>query len=410
MSGSEILRSESQRWTLQCVACRLLLLAVSLLLLVVILVWAFQEKLLFFPKVSGKGDLASNVTGFRHPNERRINSEDVTLVTDDGVKLHCWFMVHKEFDRYSTRSETVIMDPHFREECAGEMGEEEEEDQTAGGSRVRRAPRLMRRYFREYAEKYEKQKKVPTIIYFHGNAGNIGHRLPQFSELYDFTGVNIFAVSYRGYGDSEGTPSEEGFYLDAKAAIEYVSSKTSYVDKDKIFLFGHSIGGAVAIDLATKFSVAGLIIENTFTNISSVAFRIYPLFRYLFLFFKAIQRLKFDSISKIHKVKAPVLFTVGSKDLITPPSNSAELFRKLGHPRSPFSRIYTVPEGTHNDTWYKGGMKYYRVILEFIYNVIDSKGAKDDSNDLEDILASGGGGAPKLRQRNKTGDQGETRS
>lgn len=228
----------------------------------------------------------------------------------------------------------------------------------------------MRRYFHESADRFEQQEKVPTIIFFHGNSGNIGNRLPGFWEFYNLVGVNSLAVSYRGYGDSEGVPSEEGFYLDAKAASKYAVSRMDVVDGNKIFAFGHSICGAVTIDLASKVRLTGIILENTFKDLNSVALRIYPIFKYFGFLMKAVQRLRFDSISKIPNVKFPILFVVGSEDEIVPPVHSIQLFKKAGG-RGSLNRVYTVSGGAHNDTWLKGGMEFYLMLMQFIYNVID---------------------------------------
>ncbi|EAK89191.1 conserved expressed protein [Cryptosporidium parvum Iowa II] len=369
----EFLNKTENRTTgcsVQCIFGKIILLIVSIILLLGLLVWIFQEKLLFFPNINGKRDLASNFPGYRHPNENKMNSEDVVLTTDDNVKLYCWFIIHKKFDRYSHGQSSAmhfssnLTEPHHSEQVKKDGPEKKILD------RIRKAPKYMKFHFPEFSDRYEQQEKAPTIVFFHGNAGNIGHRLPRFLEFYNLIGVNIFAVSYRGYGDSEGTPSEEGFYLDAKASLEYVLSRTDVVDKNMIFLYGHSIGGAVAIDLASKYNVTGVILENTFTNIKSVAFRVYPIFKYFGFFFKFIQRLKFDSVSKISRVKSPILFVVGNEDEIIPPTHSVELYMKAGSPKS-LKKIYLVSGGSHNDTWIKGGMEFYLMLLQFIYNAID---------------------------------------
>ncbi|KAH8585091.1 uncharacterized protein ELE39_003482 [Cryptosporidium sp. chipmunk genotype I] len=354
----------------QCLVSRIILFIVSVILLLGLLVWVFQEKLLFFPNINGKRDLASNFPGFRHPNENKMNSEDVTLTTDDNVKLHCWFMVHRKFDRYIHKQSDVIEVGSNLTEDHRARRVEYDGSENKPNEKNRKAPKYMRFYFPEFADRYEQQEKAPTIIFFHGNSGNIGHRIPRFWEFYNLIGVNILAVSYRGYGDSEGVPSEEGFYLDAKAALEYVLSRTDVVDKNMIFAYGNSIGGAVTIDLASKYNVTGIILENTFTNINSIALRVYPIFKYFGFLFKVIQRLKFDSISKISRVKSPILFVVGSDDEIIPPTHSIELYREAGSHDS-LNKVYTVSGGSHNDTWVKGGMEFYLMLLQFMYNVID---------------------------------------
>ena len=100
----------------------------------------------------------------------------------------------------------------------------------------------------------EKSRKVPTLLYLHGNAGNIGHRLINVQGLYTSIGCNVALLEYRGYGRSEGSPSEEGLCMDAQAALDFLLSRDD-IATDKIIVFGRSLGGAVAIDLATRYFV-----------------------------------------------------------------------------------------------------------------------------------------------------------
>ena len=112
---------------------------------------------------------------------------------------------------------------------------------------------------------------APTIVFFHGNAGNIGQRLSIANYLFNYCESNVFLVEYRGYGLSEGYACEKGFYRDAEAAINYLLTRSD-IDTTKIIVFGQSIGGAVVIDLATKFNnkLFGLIVENTFTSLPDI--------------------------------------------------------------------------------------------------------------------------------------------
>lgn len=120
----------------------------------------------------------------------------------------------------------------------------------------------------------EKGGFVPTMIYFHGNAGNIGHRLQNAHGFFHTCQCNILLVEYRGYGLSTGIPSERGFCADARSAIEYLHTRHD-LDLNQIVLFGRSLGGAVAIDLAvdSEYSqkIMCLIVENTFTGIPEMA-------------------------------------------------------------------------------------------------------------------------------------------
>lgn len=126
---------------------------------------------------------------------------------------------------------------------------------------------------------------APTLVFFHGNAGNIGHRVPNFYALYTHTRCNILAIDYRGYGESGDPPGaidEQGLQLDAEAAWAWVKARAE-IDQSKVFLFGRSLGGAVAIALAADLLArrapqlpAGLILENTFTSVADMARNLFP--------------------------------------------------------------------------------------------------------------------------------------
>ncbi|CAL1261153.1 unnamed protein product [Larinioides sclopetarius] len=208
---------------------------------------------------------------------------------------------------------------------------------------------------------------VPTILYFHGNAGNIGHRLPNAQGLYQFCGCNILLLEYRGYGHSEGVPSEEGLYLDAQAGMKFLL-QVPYIDKSKIIVFGRSLGGAVAIDLVTHSEFAkhvlALIVENTFTSIPDVAKAMFNSKLINCLPTWAFKN-QFLSLKKIKRVKTPSLFISGKADAIIPPSMMKLLCRESG---SPIKRLSSFEFGTHNETWQCKG--YYRIINLFADDVM----------------------------------------
>lgn len=120
----------------------------------------------------------------------------------------------------------------------------------------------------------EKGMFVPTFVYFHGNAGNMGHRLHNAAGIFHMLQCNILMVEYRGYGLSSGVPSEKGIYADARAAIDFLFTRHD-LDLSQIVLFGRSLGGAVVIDVAadTEYSqrIMCVILENTFTSIPEMA-------------------------------------------------------------------------------------------------------------------------------------------
>ncbi|XP_066590262.1 protein ABHD13 [Prorops nasuta] len=214
----------------------------------------------------------------------------------------------------------------------------------------------------------DKMRNVPTILYLHGNAGNIGHRLQNAVGLYHALRCNILMLEYRGYGLSQGSPSEEGLYMDARAGLNYLFSRNDLNTKE-IIVFGRSLGGAVAIDLATKEEniqrIWCLILENTFTSIpdmaaivGSKALRYLPLFLY---------KNKFMSIHKIRSVTVPALFITGLADTLVPPYMMQDLFKTC---RSSCKQILPVVGGTHNDTWCQSG--YYHNIHVFLTELRDN--------------------------------------
>ncbi|KFM75546.1 Abhydrolase domain-containing protein 13, partial [Stegodyphus mimosarum] len=209
--------------------------------------------------------------------------------------------------------------------------------------------------------------QVPTVLYLHGNAGNIGHRLPNAQGFFQYCGCNVLLLEYRGYGHSEGTPSEEGLYLDAQAGLQYLL-QVSYIDKSKIIVFGRSLGGAVAIDLVSRprFGkyVLVLIVENTFTSIPDIA---KEMFNWKIVKCLPVWAFKnqFLSLKKIKKVKRPTLFISGEADLLIPPHMMKLLCQMCG---SPLKRFQSFQYGTHNETWQCKG--YYRAINIFIDDIM----------------------------------------
>ncbi|ODM99589.1 Alpha/beta hydrolase domain-containing protein 13 [Orchesella cincta] len=205
-------------------------------------------------------------------------------------------------------------------------------------------------------------RNVPTIIFFHGNAGNIGHRLENVKLFYYQLNCNVLMVEYRGYGRSEGAPSEKGLYADAQAAFEYIDSRED-LDSKKIILFGRSLGGAVAIDLAARCDfrdrVAALIVENTFTSIPAIA---KELFKFAILKWvpNFCYKNRFESLQKIGSVACPTLFISGTNDELLPPSMTNELYSKCA---AGVKLLHRFPGG-HNDTWIC--KDYIPKIAEFI--------------------------------------------
>lgn len=214
--------------------------------------------------------------------------------------------------------------------------------------------------------------KVPTMLYFHGNAGNIGHRLHNAQALFRHCGFNILLLEYRGYGKSQGSPSEMGLYLDSQAGLDFLLSRRD-IDRKKIIVFGRSLGGAVAIYLtashANRDNIMALIVENTFTAIPTMAQLMFPGASNIpILCFKN----KFRSSYEIKKVKVPTLLMSGLADQLIPSSMMMELYQACG---APLKHIETFQGGTHNGTWTCYG--YYDSINKFVNYVYQNQSRVD---------------------------------
>ncbi|MDD5774276.1 MAG: alpha/beta hydrolase [bacterium] len=192
-----------------------------------------------------------------------------------------------------------------------------------------------------------------SILYFHGGSGNISNRLPIIEFLHKL-GLKVFIFDYRGYGKSEGIPSEEGLYLDGRAAYDLMKSQN--INPSNIIFYGESLGAAVAIELAQKEKCAGVITLGAFTTAKQMlkaSFRLFPS-----MFFKS----NYDNISKINKIKAPILIVHGSNDRIVPYEQSGELFKKANDPKY----FYKVDDAGNNDIFETGKTPFKKTIHLFI--------------------------------------------
>jgi len=208
---------------------------------------------------------------------------------------------------------------------------------------------------------------VPTVLFLHGNAGNIGHRLVNMRGLYQSVSCNIALLEYRGYGRSEGTPGEDGIYLDAQAALDYLHSRPDIQSK-KIIIFGRSLGGAVAVDLASrsvnKERIGAVILENTFTSIPDIARILFP-FKLIKLLPVWFYKNQYRSIKKVCRITQPTLFISGLADKLIPPQMMSNLYTNCG---APIKRLARFENGTHNETW--SCAEYYQTINYFLDEAI----------------------------------------
>jgi fermentation-respiration switch protein FrsA (DUF1100 family) len=193
------------------------------------------------------------------------------------------------------------------------------------------------------------------LLFCHGNAGNISHRLDNVRLLHQ-RGIAVFIFDYRGYGRSQGSISEKGFYLDSEAAHQ-VARKWTEKHMAKLVIFGRSLGGIAATHLGATRTCDGLILESTFTNMGSMAKAIYPL-----PFTERLLKHRLNAMSKITQVRAPILFFHGDRDRIVPIQLGRELYGAAPGPKE----FVSLPGAGHNDTYYVGGEEYFDKLSGFL--------------------------------------------
>ncbi|KAI4640856.1 uncharacterized protein J4E92_007951 [Alternaria infectoria] len=199
-----------------------------------------------------------------------------------------------------------------------------------------------------------------TVLMFHGNAGNIGYRLPIAKILENELRCNVLMLQYRGYGLSSGNPNEKGLMIDAQTGLDYIRQRHELRDT-KIVVYGQSIGGAVAVGLAARNQregdISGIILENTFTSIKKLIPTAFPPARFLTPLCHQIWPTE-ETLPKISKI--PILFLSGLKDEIIPPSHMTKLFDVCKAPKV----WKELPNGSHNDT--VAEPRYFQYIEEFL--------------------------------------------
>jgi fermentation-respiration switch protein FrsA (DUF1100 family) len=195
----------------------------------------------------------------------------------------------------------------------------------------------------------------PTLLWFHGNAGNISHRLENIKLLHDLTQVQVFIFDYREYGKSQGHISREGTFKDALAAYRYVAESRGVPGGD-VVLFGRSLGTALATDLALTHPCRCVILESPFTNSQEMA-KLYAPFM-----FDWRPKVPYDNIGKIGQVKVPVMVVHGAHDEIIPVDMGRRVFGAAPEPKE----LYIIPNAHHNDTYDVGGPQYFARLKAFI--------------------------------------------
>jgi fermentation-respiration switch protein FrsA (DUF1100 family) len=195
-----------------------------------------------------------------------------------------------------------------------------------------------------------------TVLFCHGNAGNVSHRLDRARLLLDRLPVDLFLFDYRGYGRSDGRPGEEGTYRDARAAHRYLTAKRG-IATDRLVLCGESLGAAVAIQLALERPARALVLESAFASVAEMARLVLPLPG-----LGSLLRTRYDNLAKIPGIRVPLLSLHGERDSIVPLAQGRRLFDAAPEPK----RFFAIPGADHNDTYAVGKDGYWRAWAEFL--------------------------------------------
>ncbi|MEG4487622.1 alpha/beta fold hydrolase [Microcoleus sp. D2_18a_B4] len=199
-----------------------------------------------------------------------------------------------------------------------------------------------------------------VVLYLHGNGSNVGANVEHAYRFHGL-GLSVFVMDYRGYGKSQGDfPSESQVYEDAQLAWDYLVKQRG-INPNQIYLYGHSLGGAIAIDLAVRHpEAAGVIVEGTFTstramvNFQKGLFWMFPI--------DVLLTQRFDSLSKVDRLQMPVLFIHGTADNVVPVEMTKKLFDAAPEPK----QLYIVPDGGHTNVAHIGGAEYLQILSQFL--------------------------------------------
>lgn len=200
-----------------------------------------------------------------------------------------------------------------------------------------------------------REKAVATLLFFHGNAGNITNRLENIFFLHHLD-LNVFIFDYRGFGRSEGDPDEKGVQLDSQAAYDTVLTQPG-VSVPSLFIFGRSLGGAFASYTASRNPAAGLILESTFTNADEMADKMFPILPVGWFISSEL-----NTQGYVAHLNIPKLFIHGTQDTLIPFTMGRELYKGAAEPKE----FYSIVGAGHNNTYRVGGKEYFDTIQAFV--------------------------------------------
>lgn len=204
-----------------------------------------------------------------------------------------------------------------------------------------------------------------ALLFLHGNAGNISHRGDSVA-IFHRLGFNVFIFDYRGYGRSAGHPTEAGLYRDAEASWQYLIKSKGFAAED-VVIFGRSLGGAVAANLAVKVQPAALILESTFSSARDLAHSAFPVLSRLVMI-----RFNFDTQARVRELAAPVLVIHSPQDEIIPYELGRKVFDASLSPKS-----FLAMQGDHNTGFLRSQPAYEQGISEFLSKGVFKDGVPD---------------------------------
>ncbi len=275
----------------------LLSIAASVYVLLALVLYLLQGKMVFLSDLPGRALTAS-------PGDMGLEYEDVSLTTSDGERLHGWYV-----------------------------------------------PATNRR---------------GVVLFFHGNAGNISHRLDSIG-IFHQLGLDTLIIDYRGYGQSTGKTTEQGTYLDAQAAWGYLADERG-IPADRIIVFGRSLGGAIGAWLGAKRTPAAVIIESSFTSGVDMARRLYP-----FLPVRLITRLRYPVVEYASRLECPVLVVHSRNDEIIPFEMGQSIYAAVNQRKS-----FLELRGDHNNGIFISRHDYIAGLDDFIESVLGPGGPPGD--------------------------------
>ena len=199
-----------------------------------------------------------------------------------------------------------------------------------------------------------KNPKKKTILFFHGNAGELGARVYKLNKFHDLD-LNFLIISWRGFSGNNGKPTEQGLYEDAKNAVAWLKDKG--IDKKDIILYGESLGTGIAIELASKNQYSGIILESPYTSMTDMGKRFYP-----FLPINILQKDKYSSLKKINMIKSPILVLHGKADTLVPFYMGKKIYDAANEPK-----YYYFPNSDNHMMAYNQNM--LKILSNFVNEV-----------------------------------------